>query len=110
MRPTPRDARVLGVVFAVRQLALPALAAAVLYALRATGALVLDPVASFVIITQACVPSAQNLVLLLQLRDSTRGLAPRLARLLLQMYALAALPTALWLTVAHGVLFNVEGL
>ena len=44
-------------------------------------------------------PSAQNLVLLAQLRPATRPLAPRLAAVLLRLYALAIIPVTLWVTI-----------
>jgi hypothetical protein len=44
-------------------------------------------------------PPAQNLVLLTNLKEETRYLAPRLAGLLLRMYVLAIPPTTVWLTV-----------
>ena len=44
-------------------------------------------------------PSAQNLVLLMQLRASTQPLAPRMAALLLRIYALAIVPVTAWITV-----------
>lgn len=43
-------------------------------------------------------PSAQNLVLLAQLRRGTQPLAPRLAALLLRLYAVAIIPVTLWMT------------
>ncbi len=44
-------------------------------------------------------PSAQNLVLLMQLQKSTQPLAPRMAALLLRMYAFAIVPVTAWMTV-----------
>jgi hypothetical protein len=44
-------------------------------------------------------PSAQNLVLLMQLRTSTQPLAPRMAVLLLRLYAFAIIPVTFWMTV-----------
>ena len=41
---------------------------------------------------QSAMPSAQNLVLLMQLRKSTQPLAPRMAALLLRIYALCHHP------------------
>ena len=43
-------------------------------------------------------PSAQNLVLLAQLRRGTQPLAPRMAALLLRLYAVAVIPVTLWMT------------
>ena len=44
-------------------------------------------------------PSAQNLVLLMQLRKSTQPLAPRMAALLLRIYAFAIVPVTAWITI-----------
>ena len=48
---------------------------------------------------QSAMPSAQNLVLLMQLRKSTQPLAPRMAALLLRIYAVAVIPVPAWITV-----------
>lgn len=48
---------------------------------------------------QSAMPSAQNLVLLMQLRKSTQPLAPRMAALLLRIYAVAIIPVTAWITV-----------
>jgi hypothetical protein len=58
-----------------------------------------DPIVAVVVLTMAAMPPAQNLVLLTNLREETRHLAPRLAGLLLRMYVLAIPPTTAWLTV-----------
>lgn len=55
-----------------------------------------DPVCHLAILLQAAMPSAQNLVLLMQLKPSTQPLARRLAQLLLRLYPLSALPVAAW--------------
>jgi predicted permease len=57
-----------------------------------------DPVVAIVVLTMAAMPPAQNLVLLTNLQENTRYLAPRLAGLLLRMYVLAIPPVTLWLT------------
>ena len=48
---------------------------------------------------QSAMPSAQNLVLLMQLRKSTQPLAPRMAALLLRIYAVAIVPVTAWITI-----------
>lgn len=50
-------------------------------------------------VVQSAMPSAQNLVLLMQLRKSTQPLAPRMAALLLRTYALAIVPVTAWMIV-----------
>lgn len=47
---------------------------------------------------QGAMPSAQNLVLLAQLRRGTQPLAPRMAALLLRLYTFAIVPVTLWMT------------
>ena len=43
-------------------------------------------------------PSAQNLIILLQLSQRTQAAAPAFARLLLKLYLYAVLPVTLWVT------------
>lgn len=43
-------------------------------------------------------PHTQNLIILLQLTERTRGAAPSFARLLLKLYALAVVPVTLWVS------------
>lgn len=57
-----------------------------------------DPILMFVLAVQAVMPSAQNLLIALQLSPQTQSAAPGLARLLLKLYALAILPVTLWVT------------
>jgi predicted permease len=57
-----------------------------------------DPILMFVLAVQAVMPSAQNLLIALQLSPHTQGAAGGLARLLLKLYALAILPVTLWVT------------
>lgn len=44
-------------------------------------------------------PPAQNLAVLVNLRSSTRFLAPKLAKLLLRLYVVAVIPVTLWVSV-----------
>jgi hypothetical protein len=57
-----------------------------------------DPILMFVLAVQTVMPSAQNLLIALQLSPHTQSAAPGLARLLLKLYALAILPVTLWVT------------
>jgi len=57
-----------------------------------------DPILLFVIAVQAVMPSAQNLLIALQLSPLTQGAAPGLAKLLVKLYALAIIPVTLWVT------------
>ena len=43
-------------------------------------------------------PSAQNLALVVNLQKGTQFLAPKLAKLLLQLYVLSVLPVTVWVT------------
>lgn len=65
--------------------------------LSSIGWLPADPVCALVLLVQGSMPTAQNLVLLLQLRESTRPLAPRMAALLVRLYAIAILPITAWI-------------
>jgi len=56
-----------------------------------------DPICYLVVLVQAVMPSAQNIVLLMNLQSSTRPLAPTMARILLQLYLLSVVPLALWM-------------
>lgn len=47
---------------------------------------------------QACMPSAQNLTLVVNLQKKTQFLAPKLAKLLLQLYVLSVIPVTIWIT------------
>ncbi len=96
------EARALGVLCLTRFLIVPAAMLAALRWAAAAGWLrgvVGDPVLLFVIMVQACMPSAQNLIVLLQLFDATRPAAPAFAKMLLKQYAYATLPVTLWVTV-----------
>ena len=65
-----------------------------------------DPICYLVVLVQAVMPSAQNIVLLMNLQSSTRPLAPTMARILLQIYLLSVVPLAIWM----GVLLPMIGL
>ena len=95
------DVRALFVASALRFVVLPLGGVLCALALRAANSpwYPNDPVVAVVVMTMAAMPPAQNLVLLTNLREETRPLAPRLAGLLLRMYVLAIVPTTVWLTV-----------
>lgn len=90
--------RTLAAVGTVRFLLLPALSCGLVLGTLRLGLLPPDPACAFMLLLQSCMPSAQNIVLMLQLQPSTAGLAPAAARLLLQLYALAVLPVTLWVS------------
>ena len=80
---------------AVTRLLLMPLAGLALY-LAARGLLPRDPLCHLAVLVQAAMPPAQNLVVIMQLRDSTQPLARRFARLVVRLYALAAASVAVW--------------
>ena len=57
-----------------------------------------DPLFLFIIAVQSVMPSAQNLIIMLQLSPKTQKAAPAFARMLLKLYAYAVLPVTLWVT------------
>lgn len=57
-----------------------------------------DPLFLFVIAVQSVMPSAQNLIIILQLSPETRPMASTFARMLLKLYTYSILPVTLWVT------------
>lgn len=55
-----------------------------------------DPILVFVLLLEACMPSAQNLAVILQLQGNRAG-AARIARLLLALYVLGVPAISFWL-------------
>ncbi len=94
------DAKALTAACIVRFIALPAACLFGLLFLRALNSpwFPSDRSAALVLLTMSCMPAAQNLVLLTQLREATRPLAPRLAALMLRQYVFAIIPVTFWLT------------
>jgi len=93
------EARLLTATAAVRLVALPAAAFAVVHGLVAAGALPPCRVCLGALLLQSCMPSAQNLVLMVNLREETKSLAPVMARLLFRQYLLAVVPMTIWISV-----------
>lgn len=95
------EGRALAILALTRFLLVPLATVGALQALVAGGLLppvLADPVLLFVLLMEACMPSAQNLIILLQLSERTQALAPGFARMLLKHYCYAAIPVTLWLT------------
>eukprot|EP00887_Chlorella_sp_A99_P007237 scaffold2.g7237.t1 len=96
------EARALAVIALARFLLLPLATLSTMRLLGAAGLLpggaAADPLLLLVLLVQAVMPSAQNLIVLLQLSPATQPLAPAFSRLLLKLYAYAALPVSLWVT------------
>lgn len=98
---SPTEARALAVLSAVRFVLLPVCCVGVfkwVASLGLLGPLALDPIFLFVIAVQTVMPSAQNLIIVLQLSDVTRPAAPAFAKMLLKLYAYAILPVTFWVT------------
>lgn len=51
------------------------------------------------LLVQSCMPSAQNLVLMVNLKAETQAMAPVMAQLLFRQYVLAVVPTTVWISV-----------
>lgn len=95
------EARALAIISLTRFLLLPLATATALYwatQLGWLGPAGVDPVLLFVILVQSVMPSAQNLIIVLQLSDQTRSSAPVYAKMLLKLYAAAIVPVTLWVT------------
>lgn len=95
------DVRALLVASSVRFFLLPLIGVLGCLALRAANSpwYPSDPVVAMVGLTMSAMPPAQNLVLLTNLNEKTRHLAPRIGGLLVRMYILAVVPCTVWLTV-----------
>ncbi|GAB4819750.1 hypothetical protein N2152v2_006796 [Parachlorella kessleri] len=94
------EERALAVLSLTRFVLVPLGTLGLLWCLHALGLLrsASDPVLLFVLLVEAVMPSAQNLIILLQLSERTRKVAPSFAALLLKLYAYAVLPCTLWVT------------
>lgn len=71
----------------------PACSFGLLQAALCLGVLPADPLRDFILLLQSCMPSAQNAVLALQVDDEPTR-AARMARILLAIYLIAAVPVA----------------
>ena len=106
MPASKQEIGVLFITMLVRFVVTPLVGLGLLLLFRNLSWLPEDPICYLVLLVQAVMPSAQNLVLLMQLQASTRPLAPLMAKLLLQIYLLAVIPLALWM----GALLPIIGL
>ena len=97
----PRDAletRILATVGIARLILVPAAAFVIVESLAAIGLLPNDPVCKLVLLVEGSMPTAQNLVLLMNLHDNTRHMAEKAGRLMLRLYPIAILPVTIWMT------------
>jgi predicted permease len=95
------EARALAVLSLVRFFLVPTTAILVWHWVSKSGfvgSFASDPLFLFVLAVQSVMPSAQNLIIVLQLSEATRPAAPAFAKLLLKLYAYAVLPVTLWVT------------
>ena len=92
----------LAAVATVRLFLMPLASMFLVTGLASAGLLPRDPICQLALMVEGSMPSAQNLVLLMQLRESTQPLAPRTAQLLLQLYTLAVIPITFWMAVFVG--------
>ena len=92
------EARVLGTVWVVRLLMMPLVSMALVGGLSALGVLPNDPVCHLVLLVEGSMPTAQNLVVLTELSESTKDLTPKIGRMVLRLYPLAILPVTFWMT------------
>ena len=83
----------------VRLLLMPLVGLATVGGLAQWGLLPPGPACRMALLVQSCMPSAQNLVLLVHLRPETRPLAPLIAQLLFRQYLLALVPTTIWISI-----------
>ncbi|KAL3147311.1 hypothetical protein ABBQ32_002796 [Trebouxia sp. C0010 RCD-2024] len=97
----PRDhveRRVLGTVGFVRLILMPMASMAIVGTLAALGLLPDDPICRLVLLVEGSMPTAQNLVLLMNLNPNTQPLASKTGKLLLRLYPIAILPVTVWMT------------
>lgn len=94
---TVLDSRAFWIISSVRLVAMPIIMVVSTVILQSARILPADPVYNLLLMAQSAMPSAQNLVLLSQLRTSTRRLSGVLASLLLRQYALSIVPITLWM-------------
>lgn len=83
----------------VRLLLMPLIGLATVHAFTAWGLLPDSVGCKMALLVCSCMPSAQNLVLLVNLQERTKCLAPAMAQLLFRQYLLAVVPTTLWISV-----------
>ena len=84
---------------AVRLLLMPLVGLASVHHLSRWGLLPASAACKMALLVQSCMPSAQNLVLMVNLRPETREMAPAMAQMLLRQYLLAVIPTTVWISV-----------
>lgn len=98
------DSQVFWVITCVRLIAMPVAGLLIVKTLHGVDILPSNPVGILTILILSAMPSAQNLIVLLQLRSSTKSLAGVVADLLLRQYALSLVSLPLWVTAYAAVI------
>ncbi|GMH35255.1 hypothetical protein BSKO_03123 [Bryopsis sp. KO-2023] len=94
------ERRALLLVSLARFVAMPIVGLASVFALSTLGALPSDPACHFGILLQATMPPAQNLTVMMNLREETRKTVPATAKFLMRMYVLSLIgPVMIWTTI-----------
>ncbi|CAM6100938.1 unnamed protein product [Calypogeia fissa] len=93
------DSKAFWVIATVRLILLPFSGIFFCFILQCYHLLPADPIYRLVLLAEASMPTAQNLVLLAQLNAGTRPLAGMLASLLLRQYALSVFPLTFWMAI-----------
>ena len=71
---------------------MPLVGLASVHQMSAWGLLPQSAACKMALLVQSCMPSAQNLVLLVNLKSETKAMAPMMAQLLIRQYVLAVIP------------------
>ena len=82
----------------VRLILMPMATMAIVGTLAALGLLPDDPICRLVLLVEGSMPTAQNLVLLMNLNTNTQPLASKTGKLLLRLYPIAIVPVTVWMT------------
>lgn len=98
------DSQVFWVITCVRLIAMPVAGLLLVKILHGADILPSNPVCILTILILSAMPSAQNLIVLLQLRSSTRCLVGVVADLLVRQYALSLVSLPLWVTAYAAVI------
>lgn len=99
MIPSDRwEFRILAATSLVRFLIMPLAALGIVSCLAASNLLPDDSACKLVLLVSSAMPSAQNLVTMVNLSPETKPLASKMARLLFRQSILAILPITFWLS------------
>lgn len=98
------DSQVFWVITCVRLIAMPVAGLLIVKTLHGADMLPSNPVCILTILILSAMPTAQNLIVLLQLRSSTQYLAGIVADLLMRQYALSLVSLPLWVTAYAAVI------